>query len=326
MSSKVFKYLNLGIVLELLKSLNINLKLGKPRTPKTQGLVEQGNSTLKIRLSKWKSETGRLDWSNGLPIVAISINNTIHSSTKYTPYQLVFNKKMNINFLDTNNIISDNQIDEIFMSDNENNESINSNIDANNALIDTSLNINYEQNISQMNNQNGEVNINLGLAREKMSKRYNNKNKINVFKIDQKVSLKIPKEDRAPTDEKRLLCVVISTPFDDKYQLCCQYGILKRLFSTKDIEDISQNIDIGFDTELSKLLGETTLSNAAKNNSTALFMTLRCFCKEKCSGRCKCIKNKVQCSVYCHGNSEMICENDKGLHTRTEIGLKRRRK
>ena len=82
-----------------MKAFNVEIKLGKPRTPRTQGLVEQANGVVQVRLAKWKIQTGRLDWSNGLPFVSISINNTKHSSTKYTPYELVFGCKVDLKYL-----------------------------------------------------------------------------------------------------------------------------------------------------------------------------------------------------------------------------------
>ena len=99
----------------------------------------------------------------------------------------------------------------------------------------------------------------------------------------------------------------------------------KTFIWTKDVELISQNIDIGFNYEESKLLPKITLHKAARDNSTALFMSIRCSCKDKCTGNCKCIKNNVECSVYCHNNADFVCDNDKGLQTRMEVSLKRKR-
>ena len=44
-----------GILLILLKRHGIKIKYGRPRTPRTQGLVEQGNSVVKDKLCKWVS-------------------------------------------------------------------------------------------------------------------------------------------------------------------------------------------------------------------------------------------------------------------------------
>ena len=82
-----------GMVVTLMKRFQTKIVLGKPRTPRTQGLVEQANGVVETRLAKWKSQTGRSDWSNSLPDIAISINRTVHSATKHTLFELVFGRK-----------------------------------------------------------------------------------------------------------------------------------------------------------------------------------------------------------------------------------------
>jgi transposase InsO family protein len=51
-----------GVLLLLLKRHGVKIINGRPRTPQTQGLVEQGNGTVKDRLRKWKSDNGSSDW------------------------------------------------------------------------------------------------------------------------------------------------------------------------------------------------------------------------------------------------------------------------
>lgn len=40
----------------------------------------------------------------------------------------------------------------------------------------------------------------------------------------------------------------------------------------------------------------------------------------RCTGECRCLKNKVKCSVHCHA-TEFDCGNLRNLGTRTEIAL-----
>jgi primase-polymerase (primpol)-like protein len=64
-----------------------------------------------------------------------------------------------------------------------------------------------------------------------------------------------------------------------------------------------------------------SLHAAAAKVSTSERITISCNCKgPQCSGRCRCIKNKVKCSVHCHA-TEFDCENLSNLQTRTEIAL-----
>ncbi len=65
-----------GVVVSLMAELKVEIILGRPRTPRTQGLVEQANGEVEIRLAKWKIQTGRQDWKNSLPLIACSLNKT----------------------------------------------------------------------------------------------------------------------------------------------------------------------------------------------------------------------------------------------------------
>ena len=47
-----------GICLELMRRYGVKVINGRPRTPRTQGLVEQANGTVKNRISSWKREHG----------------------------------------------------------------------------------------------------------------------------------------------------------------------------------------------------------------------------------------------------------------------------
>ena len=66
----------------------------------------------------------------------------------------------------------------------------------------------------------------------------------------------------------------------------------------------------------------TTLKTVAAANTNGDKVAVKCNCKKDCSsGRCKCIKNAVGCSVYCHGNDDRDCGNLCSLQTRTQLAL-----
>ncbi len=67
---------------------------GRPRHPQSQGLVERGNGILQQKLGKWRETSGRKDWSYGLRLVVLSMNNSVCRSHKKTPYELVFGDKL----------------------------------------------------------------------------------------------------------------------------------------------------------------------------------------------------------------------------------------
>lgn len=53
-----------GICLLLMRQYGIKVINGRPRTPRTQGLVEQANGTVKNKIAAWKREHGSSRWSN----------------------------------------------------------------------------------------------------------------------------------------------------------------------------------------------------------------------------------------------------------------------
>ena len=57
-----------GVCLELVKSFGVRVINGRPRTPRTQGLVEQANRTVKTRINAWKRTHGSSHWSESLDV------------------------------------------------------------------------------------------------------------------------------------------------------------------------------------------------------------------------------------------------------------------
>ena len=57
-----------GICLELMRRYGVKVINGRPRTPRTQGLVEQANGTVKNRISSWKREHGSTHWADSLEV------------------------------------------------------------------------------------------------------------------------------------------------------------------------------------------------------------------------------------------------------------------
>jgi hypothetical protein len=81
---------------------SIKIINGRPRHPQSQGLVERANGILQQKLGKWRESSGRSDWSYGLRLVILSMNNSICRSHKKTPYELVYGDKPrgNCNLID----------------------------------------------------------------------------------------------------------------------------------------------------------------------------------------------------------------------------------
>lgn len=67
-----------GVCLELVKSFGVRVINGRPRTPRTQGLVEQANGTVKFRITAWKWVHGSSHWSQSL-----DVSNFFHNKYLY---------------------------------------------------------------------------------------------------------------------------------------------------------------------------------------------------------------------------------------------------
>ena len=62
---------------------------GRPRHPQSQGCIERANGDIAIKLGKWIQENQK-GWSSGFPLVVYGKNTTVSSTTKTTPYEIVF--------------------------------------------------------------------------------------------------------------------------------------------------------------------------------------------------------------------------------------------
>src|SRR4051794_40140337 len=74
-----------GVLKLLLLLHRVKIKNGRPRTPRTQGLVEQANGTVKEKILAWKLENRLSEWAVGLPACALAINQTVQRAIKTTP-------------------------------------------------------------------------------------------------------------------------------------------------------------------------------------------------------------------------------------------------
>jgi hypothetical protein len=88
-NSREFK----GALLILLHKYGIQIINGAPRSPQTQGLVEQANGVVEAKLRAWKMDNGSTQWANRLLEVTFAINTQQHSTISYTPAELLFRER-----------------------------------------------------------------------------------------------------------------------------------------------------------------------------------------------------------------------------------------
>ena len=77
----------------------------------------------------------------------------------------------------------------------------------------------------------------------------------------------------------------------------------------------------GNSISINKTGNEITLAHEASQASTSNKVGASCNCKKGCgTWRCRCYKNDLKCSIYCH-NTDYDCGNLKPLTERTEVSL-----
>jgi transposase InsO family protein len=82
-----------GLFTEVCRLLGVHKSRTTPYRPQSDGLVERWNRTLKQTLTILCSEN-EADWDNYLCYIALAYRSTEHSSTKFTPYMLMFGQEI----------------------------------------------------------------------------------------------------------------------------------------------------------------------------------------------------------------------------------------
>jgi hypothetical protein len=82
-----------GALLILLRKYGIQVVNGAPRSPQTQGLVEQANGVVEAKLRAWKMDHGSTEWKDGLLEVTLAMNTQIHSTIRCTLAELLFRER-----------------------------------------------------------------------------------------------------------------------------------------------------------------------------------------------------------------------------------------
>ena len=168
--------------------------------------------------------------------------------------------------------------------------------------------------------------INLAAARANLTETYNRHHHIETFTVGQCVTIGIPRGDHAATDNRRLQCRVVGIAGNESrlgYKLRCEFGLLQKIYPTSTLASVSSAIqkekaDL---ISLSKSGNEITLAYAASKASTSNKAGVSCNCKKSCDcRRCRCFKNGLGCSIYCHSDDH-DCGNMKPVAQRTEMSL-----
>jgi hypothetical protein len=156
-------------------------------------------------------------------------------------------------------------------------------------------------------------------ARTRMMQKYSKRQDIQHFEVGDIVSLKVPREDRTSTDNRRLFGRVLDEPYPHRYKVLTQSGIIQRLVPTKRLGAVDKAL--WSDIVIPESAKEVSLGLAAREASTSARVGISCQCKGLCNTkRCRCYKEGKKCSVHCH-RDDHDCGSLSGLAVRTETAL-----
>ena len=80
------------LVHQLCKQLGIKKSRSSPYHPQGAGIVERTNHVIKDQLAKYMVERGG-EWDQHLKQVELAYNTTVHSSTGYTPFFMLYGRE-----------------------------------------------------------------------------------------------------------------------------------------------------------------------------------------------------------------------------------------
>ena len=75
-----------------------------------------------------------------------------------------------------------------------------------------------------------------------MKIKYSKRHNIQHFEVGDIVSLKIPREDRTSTDNRRLFARILAEPFSHRYKVLTLSGSIQRLIPIKELGVVDQSL------------------------------------------------------------------------------------
>ena len=90
-----------SVVDKLLSNIGTEHTVTSPYHPQCNGMAEKLNSTLISTIRK-HTDSDPLNWHKWLPYCLLAYRSRVHSSTKFTPFELMFGRPMNL-FIDSRN-------------------------------------------------------------------------------------------------------------------------------------------------------------------------------------------------------------------------------
>lgn len=359
-----------GALLLLMKQHNVRIKNGRPRTPQTQGLVKQANSTVKHQICTYQIENGTRQWAKALSGITYSMNTTWCEALPYgvTPYEVLYGRKPYRNpdpeevkemlggigekeiiqgpgqDSEGNSHSVDEEIEELLglvpeeedqqelgdaqEPEDEQSSEVEQGLEGEGISSHTVISGSEALSADDVESEDSDRSLDKEVQeknkrnREKMIQKYSKQHTVVIFKAGDLAMLRIPKDDLAPTDNRRIACLILDVPYYNRYKLRMKYGIITHLYPTGQLNTVPEELQAEMKEEILKgSKEELPLHTIALLASTADRVGISCNCKKRCTRTCRCQKNNVACSIYCHAEEDLDCGNLSGLKERTERAL-----
>ena len=350
-----------GALLILLRKYGIQIINGAPRSPQTQGLVEQANGVVEAKLRAWKMDNGSTEWAYGLMEVTLAMNTQRHSTIGCAPVELLFRERTSYNdWLNQQKRIDPT----VGVAQEDSTQPPIYTLSPSTPALNPTINIGVgsgsshdTMHISPESALSSEINVRISppsqissthelemekgesectdqviakaqkathRAKLQMMQKYSKRHTIQHFNIGDIISIKVPREDRTSTDNRRLFGRILEEPYAHRYRILTTSGIIKRLIPTKGLSIVDESL--WPDITIPATTNEVTLTEAARDASTSARVGVSCQCKGDCNTkRCRCYKEDKRCTVHCH-RDDHSCGNQSVLAIRTEMALVERPK
>jgi hypothetical protein len=280
-----------GVLTKLLKSHGIRIVNGKPRTPRTQGLVEQANEAVKQKIIAWKLQHGYEGWAAGLSLFALQINRTWHQSVKQVPFEVVFGRKP-----EQGTIVMGSQRQELDVEEED------------------PLPISEDLEDEFANGRTIVFDIRrvpiaeepLGAADEEIQSSNDRDSEEERLMERELENLKRTRGKADPLWYKEPDLVSMSRTTQRELQRRLELG---ERVEEGEGEDEEENIPVDLTLQHRQSLQETQDINLRVGKDSSISLPIsRCKCKGPCNcRRCPCRKEEMQCTVSCHEGHQ--CEN-----------------
>lgn len=124
--------------------------------------------------------------------------------------------------------------------------------------------------------------------------------------IGTSVRVPVPFLDRAKSDHRNVIAMVMEVKEEDQYKLGTKFGVLQGLYARNQFETCPNNFLQDTDVLKEKIISLREAAGLASVGSTSQGF-VKCSCKKVCGTRCKCASKKMVCNSRCHRNRS--CNN-----------------